>query len=202
MERVVMGWAASAGVPVPDVVAIVPGDVDVMVATFVEGVPLASMPTAASDALAWRCGEVLATIHGVSVEGFGNLGPDGRGPSDDFAAWFGVDAVGDGGDVGAPVLVHGDFSPANVLVRGDEVVAVLDWESAKGGPPALDFGWWDWITTTGGQPRPFAADAMFEGYESVRPLDRALVAALGPSIHERINRSVRAARPSTGSPSS
>lgn len=50
----------------------------------------------------------------------------------------------------APTLVHGDVSPDNVLINltdgvADSVSVVLDWESAKGGPPALDFGWWDYI---------------------------------------------------------
>jgi aminoglycoside phosphotransferase (APT) family kinase protein len=44
-----------------------------------------------------------------------------------------------------PSLVHGDFNGPNILVRpntaGDpEVAAVLDWEFALSGSPALDFG--------------------------------------------------------------
>jgi aminoglycoside phosphotransferase (APT) family kinase protein len=44
-----------------------------------------------------------------------------------------------------PSLVHGDFNAPNILVRpntaGDpEVAAVLDWEFALSGSPALDFG--------------------------------------------------------------
>lgn len=44
---------------------------------------------------------------------------------------------------GAPpaTLAHGDTSPSNLLVDGAAIVAVLDWEGAKGGPPALDLGW-------------------------------------------------------------
>lgn len=48
-------------------------------------------------------------------------------------------------DAASSRLIHGDFSPANLLVRGDAVVALLDWESVKGGPVGLDFGWWDFI---------------------------------------------------------
>lgn len=39
------------------------------------------------------------------------------------------------------VLVHGDFKPGNVLLDGDEVSAVLDWETAHLGDPHEDLGW-------------------------------------------------------------
>jgi aminoglycoside phosphotransferase (APT) family kinase protein len=47
---------------------------------------------------------------------------------------------------GAPCLVHADFNGSNVLVRqrtegaGREIAAVLDWEFAFSGSPAVDFG--------------------------------------------------------------
>jgi aminoglycoside phosphotransferase (APT) family kinase protein len=40
----------------------------------------------------------------------------------------------------APTLVHGDFHYGNMLFRGSEVVAVLDWEIAQIGQPLLDLG--------------------------------------------------------------
>lgn len=36
------------------------------------------------------------------------------------------------------VLVHGDFSPKNVIVRKDKSICVLDWEVAHAGNPAFD----------------------------------------------------------------
>jgi aminoglycoside phosphotransferase (APT) family kinase protein len=39
------------------------------------------------------------------------------------------------------VLVHGDFKPGNVLLDGDEVTVVLDWETAHLGDPHEDLGW-------------------------------------------------------------
>jgi aminoglycoside phosphotransferase (APT) family kinase protein len=39
------------------------------------------------------------------------------------------------------VLVHGDFKPGNALVDGDEVVVLLDWETAHLGDPLEDLGW-------------------------------------------------------------
>jgi aminoglycoside phosphotransferase (APT) family kinase protein len=40
----------------------------------------------------------------------------------------------------APTLVHGDYHYGNMLFRGAEVVAVLDWEIAEIGQPLLDLG--------------------------------------------------------------
>jgi aminoglycoside phosphotransferase (APT) family kinase protein len=39
-----------------------------------------------------------------------------------------------------PTLVHGDYHYGNMLFRGHEVVAVLDWEIAQIGQPLLDLG--------------------------------------------------------------
>jgi len=41
----------------------------------------------------------------------------------------------------ATVLVHGDFKPGNALMRGDDISAVLDWETAHLGDPLEDLGW-------------------------------------------------------------
>jgi aminoglycoside phosphotransferase (APT) family kinase protein len=38
-------------------------------------------------------------------------------------------------------LVHGDFKPGNLLVEGERVSAVLDWETAHLGDPHEDLGW-------------------------------------------------------------
>ncbi len=39
------------------------------------------------------------------------------------------------------VLVHGDFKPGNALLMGDEITAMLDWETAHLGDPLEDLGW-------------------------------------------------------------
>ena len=39
-----------------------------------------------------------------------------------------------------PTLVHGDYHYGNMLFRGAEVVAILDWEIAEIGQPLLDLG--------------------------------------------------------------
>jgi aminoglycoside phosphotransferase (APT) family kinase protein len=40
----------------------------------------------------------------------------------------------------APTLVHGDYHMGNLLFRGAEVAAVLDWEIAEVGQPLVDLG--------------------------------------------------------------
>jgi aminoglycoside phosphotransferase (APT) family kinase protein len=40
----------------------------------------------------------------------------------------------------APTLVHGDYHYGNMLFRGPEVVAILDWEIGQIGQPLLDLG--------------------------------------------------------------
>jgi aminoglycoside phosphotransferase (APT) family kinase protein len=43
-------------------------------------------------------------------------------------------------DAREPTLVHGDYHYGNMLFRGADVVAVLDWEIAQIGQPLLDLG--------------------------------------------------------------
>jgi aminoglycoside phosphotransferase (APT) family kinase protein len=40
----------------------------------------------------------------------------------------------------SPTLVHGDYHYGNMLFRGSQVVAVLDWEIAEIGQPLIDLG--------------------------------------------------------------
>lgn len=77
----------------------------------------------------------------------------------------------------APQLVHGDFRAANVLVRGSEVVAVLDLDEVALRHRVADLAQaCTYLGTrfTGWGPTPPAAQrALVEGYESVRRLGGA-----------------------------
>lgn len=39
-----------------------------------------------------------------------------------------------------PSIIHGDFHPMNILVKGKEVTGVLDWPNFQVGEPAMDVG--------------------------------------------------------------
>lgn len=43
------------------------------------------------------------------------------------------------------VVCHGDFGPQNVLVVGERITALLDFEDARLGDPLLDVSWWAWL---------------------------------------------------------
>ncbi|MBI3797055.1 MAG: aminoglycoside phosphotransferase family protein [Deltaproteobacteria bacterium] len=125
---------------------------------WVEGVPLWSSPEARLYALA---GQHLATIHQVTFSAFytdflsvgkqpvgwksryqGALEKEvtaarGRLPSS-LIDMLGQLAIPDSVPC-APCLVHNDFSPANILVRDQEIAAVIDWDNAVIDAPHLDF---------------------------------------------------------------
>lgn len=44
-------------------------------------------------------------------------------------------------DWGTPIFTHGDLSSLNILVRGDDVVGIIDWETAGWYPP-----YWEYTT--------------------------------------------------------
>ncbi len=50
------------------------------------------------------------------------------------------DNIPDTGDE-APVIVHIDFALNNLIINGDRITAVLDWESSRFGDPAEDIIW-------------------------------------------------------------
>lgn len=43
------------------------------------------------------------------------------------------------------VVCHGDFGPQNVLVLGERISGLLDFEDARIGDPLLDVSWWAWL---------------------------------------------------------
>lgn len=86
-----------------------------------------------------------------------------------------------GGDV-RPVVVHGDIGFHNVLVDGDDITALLDWEFAHVGDPVEDLGYarqfieplgcWDLFLETyvkaGGAPYRQENARFYEVWRSVR----------------------------------
>lgn len=105
--------------------------------------------------LAKDCGEALAGIHAVPLNGLPPL-PVSHG-ADQIAkyeaiyrsyemprpvlelafAWLKANAP----KPATPVLVHGDFRLGNLIVNADGLGAVLDWELAHIGDPREDIAW-------------------------------------------------------------
>jgi len=87
--------------------------------------------------------DALAVIHQVSLAGLPEL-PKTIDPMPSLREWLPElaaqrhlhDVCGAHG--ASPCLLHGDYWPGNVLWRGRELVAVLDWEDAALGDPLSD----------------------------------------------------------------
>lgn len=65
-----------------------------------------------------------------------------------------------------PVLVQFDMRPGNILTKNGEFVALIDFESARGGHPSMDFfKFWQQV-----EPLvPGAMDALLAGYQQADP---------------------------------
>lgn len=87
--------------------------------------------------------DALAMIHRVSLADLPEL-PQTIDPMPSLREWLRELAAHDqlhkgcGEYTAAPCLLHGDYWPGNVLWRGRELVAVLDWEDAAIGDPMSD----------------------------------------------------------------
>jgi aminoglycoside phosphotransferase (APT) family kinase protein len=70
------------------------------------------------------------------------------------------------------VFLHGDPNPSNFLFRGDDVVAVLDWELAALGDPRSDLGFYSALLTVfHGDPPVGGRTVLSEAYEAATGKD-------------------------------
>ena len=119
-----------------------------------------------------QIGEVLGKLHSVRIEGFGYLQPDGTGQQTSFAeimlmanerqtelyeaaSLWNVPAQKIKASLellnthrelyefSMPVLVHGDFGPQHIFVKGDHISGVIDMQDCSGNHPVFDFVSWD-----------------------------------------------------------
>lgn len=208
VEALLMQTAANAGVPEPKVHCVLQPDDGIgpgFIMQWLEGFTLGAQIVKAPELeqirpqLAYRCGEVLARIHGIDLAASGldkhlqRLSAedfvrqtwqryqdfDTAQPMIDYTARWLLDNLPQNV---SPKLVHNDFRNGNVMVNSDGIVAVLDWEVAHIGDPMRDLGWilthsWrfgrDHLPVGG-----FGETAdLFAGYESVSgvPVDAATV---------------------------
>jgi aminoglycoside phosphotransferase (APT) family kinase protein len=125
---------------------------------WVEGAPLWSSPQARLYALA---GQYLAQIHQVTFSAFYtdffSVGKQPVGWESRYRGALEKEVAAARGRLRhelsaalaqlslpnsvpcAPCLVHNDFSPTNILVRDQEIAAVIDWDNAVIDAPHLDF---------------------------------------------------------------
>jgi aminoglycoside phosphotransferase (APT) family kinase protein len=187
MEVALLARCRAAGVPVPEVLWWGDGEPPAMVQRRLPGERLADVRPSAG--LRADVASVLRRVHDVPIAGgYGSLTPDLRGSASRFSQWFTEHAAAEA--VRAPLpapdralvdvalaelrdaagflddrpsgLAHGDFQPENILVEGDAVTGLVDWEAAKAGPPGLDLGWWDWWGDA--FQTPWTTDALLTDY--------------------------------------
>jgi aminoglycoside phosphotransferase (APT) family kinase protein len=170
-EAKLLTLAASAGVPVPEVIAVTDhmgGEpADVLVTSRIGGLSiprhiLRSLPDrAAGEALAVQCGTALARIHNVPLDEVPHslVRLDAAAPHAHYcrlrdealsvlpthhpAIRWGINELRRN-PPSAPqdlALVHADFRNGNILIDDGQLTAVLDWELAHVGDPMEDLAW-------------------------------------------------------------
>jgi aminoglycoside phosphotransferase (APT) family kinase protein len=141
-----------------------------------------------------QLGENLAKVHSVKTKGFGKLDKEGNGMFASVQELIAgdnsihdkqiLDAIEDRPGAKEAVLkayeilekesaahadvssylIHNDLSPQHILIDGDNVSGLIDFESAFGGDPMLEFALWDF--KFGGK---YPLKHILEGYEKLRP---------------------------------
>jgi aminoglycoside phosphotransferase (APT) family kinase protein len=161
MEGALLRAAGSAGVPVPDVVALGEGDelgASWLVAEHLDGetIPRKILRddawAAARRALTAQAGRALAAVHTIDPAAIVDLPPadplgdplplldalhEVRPALELGVRWLAAHRP----PAGPRVTVHGDYRFGNFLVGPDGLRGVLDWELAHRGDPAEDIGW-------------------------------------------------------------
>jgi Ser/Thr protein kinase RdoA (MazF antagonist) len=149
--------------PVPEVLGYWEGDGEItgaLLLSFIDGLPLSGE---ISDDMAYKMGKLLGRLHSLRAEGYG----DGIGESAEPEWWQGIkdrftEWVEDCRKImpeselrqcinlfesiftnlpppDGPCVVHFDYRPGNILVRGSEIAGLIDFESARGGSADIDF---------------------------------------------------------------
>ncbi|HAV14834.1 MAG TPA: hypothetical protein DCX25_00675 [Candidatus Pacebacteria bacterium] len=140
-----------------------------------------------------KAGAILAKIHSVKTRGYGGLNRFGKGKYNTWFEYMmeakrdrdlAVEAAEHMGieadkidkvirtledhqalfDV-SPQLLHSDFSTKHILVNGDKITGIIDFENCRSGDPMWDFAWWDYFFG-----RDLSVDILRAGYEQVAPV--------------------------------
>ena len=137
-----------------------------------------------------KTGKVLSKIHSISTNGFGDLDEGGNGKYESAGGMFSEKELNEDqfikvaravnldpeivkqslallngysvkGPAISPHLIHNDFTPRHVLVIGDEISGILDFELAQGGDPVLDLAKWRYFFED-----RFPLRYLIEGYDN------------------------------------
>jgi aminoglycoside phosphotransferase (APT) family kinase protein len=152
------------GAPVPTILAVSKNEEelgDSYIMNFVEGESIARKILrdkeykTALPVLAYQCGEAIARIHNVDIDNFSFLPkkPAEEQLEDLYSTYQSFEQP-------SPVfeyaylwlkeqdfsnfqesLVHGDFRLGNIIVNGEGLQSIIDWELAHIGNPLQDLGW-------------------------------------------------------------
>ncbi|MDQ1695392.1 MAG: hypothetical protein QOJ03_745, partial [Frankiaceae bacterium] len=156
-EATVLRAAASAGVPVPEVLS---SGADFLVMSWLDGETIArrilrdDAYAEARPRLVAQCARALASLHGgVAPDDVPDLPTE---PDVLASVRATLDRLGEPHpafelglrrlaatrpEATARTVVHGDFRLGNWMVDGNGLVGVLDWELAHVGDPVEDLGW-------------------------------------------------------------
>jgi aminoglycoside phosphotransferase (APT) family kinase protein len=167
LEARLLSAAARVGVPVPGVRAAGPAAPERLTTSYlvmdrISGETIARKILrdpqfgTARTVLASQCGEALGKLHSIDASTIADLpsvspiqkykdayeelsaGLQYRSQVFEWAfKWLEDHPLGER----PSVVVHGDFRLGNLIVDGDGLVAVLDWELAHAGDPMEDLGW-------------------------------------------------------------
>jgi aminoglycoside phosphotransferase (APT) family kinase protein len=149
-EHALLGALHRAGVLVPEPLLLdATGELTgapSLVMRYVEG--STSVADADLDAALETMAAVLAALHDLTIEDLPEL-PERLDPLPELFDWLPghphaellarrLAGWDESAYTGPPRLLHGDFWPGNLLWRGRELVAILDWEDAAVGDPLCD----------------------------------------------------------------
>lgn len=105
-----------------------------------------------------QAGEILAKIHSVKTNGFGELDSSGNGEFKNESKF--LETYSKKNDLSSEILkaieiiknfdypsdinlCHGDYANKHILVKDNEIVGIIDWGEARSDNFVYDFAYWD-----------------------------------------------------------
>ena len=165
-EAAAMAWAAGQGLPVPPVLAV---GADYLLLAHLPGEP--GGPWAGTSLGEGRIRGAFAALGRLHAAG-ADLPPPLSLPRDSWRSYVPGMGLPDDIAMGARVVCHGDFHPANLLFAGDTLTGLLDFEYAQWSWAAYDLAYGlvtccgDW---SAGDLVPAKLHAALAAYGQVHP---------------------------------